>query len=86
MQAYDQQRKLGPERAANQEVAQGVDLYQKGDLEGAIERFRAAIDSAPGTAPAANARKNLAVTLNRLGTRAQYVSVCVPCAHSPISM
>ena len=70
MQAYDQQRKLGPERAANQEVAQGVELYQKGDMEGAMERFRAAIKSAPGSLPATNARKNMAVTLNRLGTRA----------------
>ena len=69
LRAYDQQRKLGPERAAAQAVAQGVELYDKGDLTSAMEQFRAAMKMAPGTLPATNARKNLAVALNRAGTR-----------------
>src|SRR5687768_2616765 len=70
MQAYDQQRRIAPQRAADQAVAQGVAQYEKGDFPGAMERFRAAIKLAPGTPAATNARKNLAITLNRVGTRA----------------
>jgi tetratricopeptide (TPR) repeat protein len=39
-------------------------------LQGAIEQFQAAIKLAPGTAASTDARKNMAITLNRLGTRA----------------
>src|SRR5437764_6096001 len=70
LNAYKQQQQKGAAQAVFKVLQEGESFYNAGDLEKAGEKFYAAMTAGPNTVPGQNARKDLVITLNKLGTRA----------------
>lgn len=67
--AYQQQIAHSASLAVGRAMEEGNRMVAGGDLQGAATRYAQVLRAAPGTGIAADARTNLATTLNRLGVR-----------------